>query len=51
LSLTLAVYVGEDVTIRFDLWDMGEIHGFYRERFHECGTALLQSFVGDQRMT
>jgi hypothetical protein len=33
LSLTLAAYVGEDVTIRFDLRDMGEIRVFYRERF------------------
>jgi putative transposase len=33
LSLTLAAYVGEDVTIRFDPRDMGEIRVFYRERF------------------
>ncbi|RSL18705.1 putative transposase [Edaphobacter aggregans] len=33
LSLTLAAYVGEDVTIRFDPRDMGEIRVFYRDRF------------------
>ncbi|MBB5061344.1 hypothetical protein HDF16_006080 [Granulicella aggregans] len=33
LSLTLAAYVGEDVTIRFDPRDMGEIRVFYRNRF------------------
>jgi len=33
LSLTLAAYVGEDVTIRFGPRDMGEIRVFYRERF------------------
>jgi putative transposase len=33
LSLTLAAYVGEDVTIRFDPRDMGEIRVFHRERF------------------
>lgn len=33
LSLTLAAYVGEDVTIRFDPRDMGEIRVFYGERF------------------
>ncbi|WP_216841249.1 Mu transposase C-terminal domain-containing protein [Acidobacterium sp. S8] len=33
LSLTLAAYVGEDVTIRFDPRDMGEVRVFYRDRF------------------
>jgi putative transposase len=33
LSLTLAAYVGEDVTIRFDPRDMGEIRVFHRDRF------------------
>jgi putative transposase len=33
LSPTLAAYVGEDVTIRFDPRDMGEIRVFYRDRF------------------
>jgi hypothetical protein len=33
LSLTLAAYVGEDVTIRYDPRDMAEIRVFYKERF------------------
>jgi len=33
LSLTLAAYVGEDATIRFDPRDMGEIRVFYQDRF------------------
>ena len=33
LSLTLAAYVGEDVTIRFDPRDMGEVRVFFRDRF------------------
>jgi putative transposase len=33
LSLTLAAYVGEEVTIRFDPRGMGEIRVFYRDRF------------------
>jgi len=33
LSLTLAAYVGEEVTIRFDPRDMGEIRVFYKNRF------------------
>jgi putative transposase len=33
LSLTLAAYVGEDATIRFDPRDMGEIRVFYKDRF------------------
>jgi putative transposase len=33
LSLTLAAYVGEDVTIRYDPRDMAEIRVFYNDRF------------------
>lgn len=33
LSLTLAAYVGEDVTICFDPRDMGEVRVFYKDRF------------------
>ncbi len=33
LSLTLAAYVGEEVTIRFDPRDLGEIRVFYQDRF------------------
>jgi putative transposase len=33
LSLTLAAYVGEDVTIRYDPRDMAEIRVFYKDRF------------------
>jgi putative transposase len=33
LSLTLAAYVGEDATIRFDPRDMGEIRVFYKDCF------------------
>jgi putative transposase len=33
LSLTLAAYVGEEATIRFDPRDMGEIRVFYKDRF------------------
>jgi len=33
LSLVLAAYVGEDVTIRYDPRDMGEIRVFYKDRF------------------
>ena len=33
LSLTLAAYVGEEATIRFDPRDMGEICVFYQDRF------------------
>ena len=33
LSLTLAAYVGEDATIRFDPRDMGEIRVFFQDRF------------------
>ena len=33
ISLTLAAYVGEDVTIRFDPRDMGEIRVFFKDRF------------------
>jgi putative transposase len=33
LSLTLAAYVGEEATIRFDPRDLGEIRVFYKDRF------------------
>ena len=33
LSLTLAAYVSEDVTIRYDPRDLGEIRVFYKDRF------------------
>ena len=33
LSLTLAAYVGEDITIRYDPRDMAEIRVSYRDRF------------------
>ena len=33
LSMTLAAYVGEDVTIRYDPRDMGEIRVFHKDRF------------------
>jgi putative transposase len=33
LSIILAAYVGEDVTIRYDPRDMGEIRVFYKDRF------------------
>ena len=33
LSLTLAAYVGEEVTLRFDPRDMGEIRVFYKDGF------------------
>jgi putative transposase len=33
LSLILVAYVGEDVTIRYDPRDMGEIRVFYKDRF------------------
>jgi putative transposase len=33
LSLTLAAYVGEEMTIRFDPRDMGEIRVFYQDQF------------------
>ena len=33
LSLVLAPYVGEDVTVRYDPRDMGEIRVFYKDRF------------------
>ena len=33
LSLTLAAYVGEDVTIRYDPRDMAEIRVFFEDRF------------------
>lgn len=33
LSLTLAAYVGEDVTLRYDPRDMGEVRVFYKDHF------------------
>lgn len=33
LSLTLAAYVGEEATIRFDPRDMGEVRVFFQDRF------------------
>jgi putative transposase len=33
ISLTLAAYVGEDVTVRFDPRDMAEIRVFFKDRF------------------
>jgi putative transposase len=33
LSPTLAAYVGESVTVRYDPRDVGEIRAFYRDRF------------------
>jgi len=33
LSLTLAAYVSEEVTIRFDPRDMGEVRVFYKDQF------------------
>jgi putative transposase len=33
LDLTLAAYVGEDVTVRYDPRDLAEIRVFYRDRF------------------
>jgi putative transposase len=33
LSLTLAAYIGEEISIRFDPRDMGEIRVFYSDRF------------------
>jgi putative transposase len=33
LSPTLAAYVGEEITVRFDPRDMGEVRVFYRDKF------------------
>lgn len=33
LSTVLAAYVGEEITLRFDPRDMGEVRIFYRDRF------------------
>jgi putative transposase len=47
LSLTLAAYVGEDVTIRFDPRDMGEIRVFLhkdpRPGKSECLASVLRA--------
>jgi putative transposase len=45
LSLTLAAYVGEDVTIRFDPRDMGEVRVFYEDRF--LCPAISSELVGE----
>lgn len=45
LSLTLAAYVGEDATIRFDPRDMGEIRVFYKDRF--LCTAISAELAGE----
>jgi putative transposase len=36
LSLTLAAYIGEEATTRFDLRDPGQIRVFYKDRFLCC---------------
>jgi len=45
LSLTLAAYVGEEVTIRFDPRDMGEIRVFFKNRF--LCRAISAELAGD----
>lgn len=45
LDLTLAAYVGEDVTIRYDPRDMAELRVFYQEKF--ICRALCQELVGE----
>jgi putative transposase len=45
LSLTLAAYVGEDVTIQFDPRDIGEIRVFYKDRF--LCPAVLAELAGE----
>jgi putative transposase len=44
IDLTLAAYVGETVTIRYDPRDMAEIRVFYRERF--LCRAICQELAG-----
>ena len=44
LDLTLAAYVGETVTIRYDPQDLAEIRVFYRERF--LCRAVCQELAG-----
>jgi putative transposase len=45
LSLTLAAYMGEDVTIRYDPRDMAEIRVFYKDRF--LCRAISAELAGD----
>ena len=45
LSLTLASYVGEEVTIRYDPRDMGEIRVFYKDSF--LCSAISAELAGD----
>lgn len=45
VSLTLAAYVGEDVTVRYDPRDMGEIRVFYKDRF--LCRAISAELAGD----
>jgi putative transposase len=45
LSLTLAAYIGEEVTIRYDPRDMGEIRVFHKDSFL-CG-AISAELAGD----
>ena len=44
LDLTLAGYVGEDVTIRYDPRDMAEIRVYYQDRF--LCRAICQEIAG-----
>jgi putative transposase len=46
VSLTLAAYVGEEVNIRFDPRDMGEIRIFHRNRF--LCRAISAELAGDE---
>ena len=45
-DLTLAAYVGEDVTIRYDPHDLAVIRVFYKERF--LCRAVCHEFAGTQ---
>jgi putative transposase len=40
VDTTLAAYVGESVTLRYDPRDMAEVRVFHKERFICCRTAL-----------
>jgi putative transposase len=42
---TLAAYVGEDVVIRYDPWDMAEIRVYHQERF--LCRAVCQELAGE----
>lgn len=46
LDTTLAAYVGEDVTIRYDPRDLAEVRVFYQERF--LCRAICADFAGQQ---